>query len=150
MPLMGAPYDHGGRVKLFFDQNLSFKLCDRLADLYPGTTQARLVGFDRATDREIWRFAAENGFGLVSQDSDLRKWSHFVVRRRSSSGCAVEISQRQPWSKSCVGTARKSLLLWKQKPSPPSKFTDSIRFDHHNASPCGAEFHDNRVWLRAS
>lgn len=64
-------------MKLFFDQNLSFKLCDRLADLYPGTTQARLVGLDRATDREIWRFAAESGFVLVSQDSDFAEMVAF-------------------------------------------------------------------------
>jgi hypothetical protein len=28
-------------MKLLLDQNLSFKLCVRLEDLYPGSTQAR-------------------------------------------------------------------------------------------------------------
>ena len=31
-------------MKLLFDQNLSFKLCQALADLFPGSSQARLLG----------------------------------------------------------------------------------------------------------
>jgi predicted nuclease of predicted toxin-antitoxin system len=30
-------------MKLLFDQNLSFKLCERLADLFPHSQQARLL-----------------------------------------------------------------------------------------------------------
>ena len=30
-------------MKLLFDQNLSFKLCRALADLFPGSDQARLA-----------------------------------------------------------------------------------------------------------
>jgi predicted nuclease of predicted toxin-antitoxin system len=58
-------------MKLLFDQNLSFKLCDRLADLFPGSTQVRLAGLDAADDRSIWDFARANGFAIVSQDSDF-------------------------------------------------------------------------------
>ncbi len=35
-------------MRLLFDQNLSFKLCNRLADLFPDSTQARLLGMDEA------------------------------------------------------------------------------------------------------
>ena len=41
-------------MKLLFDQNLSFKLCRTLSDLFPGSTQARLVGLADATDRAVW------------------------------------------------------------------------------------------------
>lgn len=58
-------------MKLLFDQNLSFKLCARLADLFPGSEQARHAGLDTADDREIWEFAKANGFTIVSQDSDF-------------------------------------------------------------------------------
>lgn len=58
-------------MKLLFDQNLSFKLCARLADLFPGSTQARLVSLDRADDRTLWNHAAANGFALVTQDADF-------------------------------------------------------------------------------
>lgn len=58
-------------MKLLFDQNLSFKLCQRLADLFPGSSQVRLLGLEQADDRAIWQHAKANDFTLVSQDSDF-------------------------------------------------------------------------------
>jgi len=59
-------------VKLLFDQNLSFRLCAALADLYPGSTQVRLAGLDTADDLTVWRHAAAEGYTLVTQDTDFR------------------------------------------------------------------------------
>jgi predicted nuclease of predicted toxin-antitoxin system len=58
-------------VRLLFDQNLSFKLCRRLSNLFPGSRQVRLLGLDRADDRAVWDYAGANGFVLVSQDADF-------------------------------------------------------------------------------
>ncbi|HEV2435615.1 MAG TPA: DUF5615 family PIN-like protein [Verrucomicrobiae bacterium] len=58
-------------MKLLFDQNLSFKLCDRLADLFSDSNQVRRAGLEKADDRTIWEFAKTNGFTIVSQDSDF-------------------------------------------------------------------------------
>ncbi|HVR36048.1 MAG TPA: DUF5615 family PIN-like protein [Methylomirabilota bacterium] len=58
-------------MRLLFDQNLSLKLCQRLADLFPGSTQTRMVGLDRADDVTIWEYARANGFTLVTQDSEF-------------------------------------------------------------------------------
>ena len=58
-------------MKLLFDQNLSFKLCQLLTDVFPGSSQARLVGLAEADDRAVWRHAQANGFVLVTQDSDF-------------------------------------------------------------------------------
>jgi predicted nuclease of predicted toxin-antitoxin system len=58
-------------MKLLFDQNLSFKLIGRLADLFPGSDQVRRLGLDRADDRVIWDHAKLHGFTLVTQDSDF-------------------------------------------------------------------------------
>jgi predicted nuclease of predicted toxin-antitoxin system len=58
-------------MKLLFDQNLSFKLCGRLADLFPDSNQVRLAGLEKADDRAIWEFARANGLTVVSQDSDF-------------------------------------------------------------------------------
>jgi predicted nuclease of predicted toxin-antitoxin system len=58
-------------MKLLFDQNLSFKLCERLADLFPGSNQVRPLNLDRADDQAIWQFAKTNGFTIVSLDSDF-------------------------------------------------------------------------------
>jgi predicted nuclease of predicted toxin-antitoxin system len=58
-------------MKLLFDQNLSFKLCDRLARIFPESSQARLVGLAEASDRTIWDYAGRHGFVLVSLDADF-------------------------------------------------------------------------------
>jgi predicted nuclease of predicted toxin-antitoxin system len=58
-------------MKLLFDQNVSFKLCRQLADLYPGSTQVRLIGLQQADDRSIWEYARTNGYVLVSLDADF-------------------------------------------------------------------------------
>ncbi len=78
-------------MKLLLDQNLSYKLCDALADLYPGSTQARLIGLDRADDLTVWRYAAREGYMLVTQDTDVRDLAalHGARRRSSSSGAAT-------------------------------------------------------------
>ena len=40
-------------MKLLFDQNLSFKLCAQLADLFPGSDQVRRLGLEQADDSAI-------------------------------------------------------------------------------------------------
>ncbi|MGH9794166.1 MAG: DUF5615 family PIN-like protein [Candidatus Acidiferrales bacterium] len=58
-------------MKLLFDQNLSFKLCRALSDLFPGSAQLRQIALDRADDRTIWQHAKSGGFVLVTMDSDF-------------------------------------------------------------------------------
>ena len=58
-------------MKLLFDENLSFKLCRQLNDLFPGSSQVRLLGLERADDRRIWNYAKANGFVLVTLDADF-------------------------------------------------------------------------------
>jgi|SRR4051794_35464145 len=65
-------------MKLLFDQNLSFKLCQQLADLYPGSSQTRLLGLAEADDRTIWQYAGSNGFSLVSLDADFAEMASLL------------------------------------------------------------------------
>ena len=58
-------------MKLLFDQNLSFKLCRQLVDIFPNSQQVRLLGMEEAYDAVIWGYAKTNGFILVSQDADF-------------------------------------------------------------------------------
>ena len=58
-------------MKLLFDQNLSFKLCARLSDLFPDSKPVRQLGLDRSDDRVVWQHAKDNDFMLVTQDSDF-------------------------------------------------------------------------------
>jgi predicted nuclease of predicted toxin-antitoxin system len=58
-------------MKLLFDQNLSFKLCPAVADLFPESSHVRLLGLSEAGDRVLWDFAKANGCTIVSQDVDF-------------------------------------------------------------------------------
>src|SRR5271163_254151 len=59
-------------MKLLFDENLSRKLVPLLHDLFPGSAHVTLVGLGaRARDRDIWNYARENNFAIVTADSDF-------------------------------------------------------------------------------
>src|SRR5262245_6409542 len=65
-------------MKLLFDQNLSFKLCQRLSDIFPQSDHVRSLGLAAADDRGVWKYAAENGFTLVSLDADFADMAALV------------------------------------------------------------------------
>jgi predicted nuclease of predicted toxin-antitoxin system len=58
-------------MRLLFDQNLSFKLCQTVGDLFPGANHVRLLGLSEVEDRVLWDHAKANGFIIVSQDVDF-------------------------------------------------------------------------------
>jgi predicted nuclease of predicted toxin-antitoxin system len=58
-------------MKLLFDQNLSFRLCGRLHDIFPGSAQVSSIGMATATDIAIWQYAKAQGLMLVSLDADF-------------------------------------------------------------------------------
>jgi predicted nuclease of predicted toxin-antitoxin system len=60
-------------VRLLLDQNLSRVLVRRLAGEYPESVHVAEIGLDTATDREIWEYAGEHGYVVVSKDSDFRQ-----------------------------------------------------------------------------
>jgi predicted nuclease of predicted toxin-antitoxin system len=62
-------------VKLLLDQNISHRLLERLAHLYPDSSHVRLIGLKTADDESIWAFARGHGFAIVSKDSDFHQRS---------------------------------------------------------------------------
>src|SRR5437868_5232986 len=58
-------------MKLLFDQNLSLRLCENVANLFPGSSHVRLLGLSEAGDRALWDYAKVNGFAIISQDADF-------------------------------------------------------------------------------
>ena len=58
-------------MKLLLDQNLSYRLLDKLEAVFPGSTQARLIGMAQADDAAIWHHAKDSGFTIVTKDSDF-------------------------------------------------------------------------------
>lgn len=59
-------------MKLIFDENLSPRLPQVLADLYPDSTHVHACGLESADDSAIWKYAKENGFAIVTKDSDFQ------------------------------------------------------------------------------
>ena len=62
-------------MKLLFDQNISYKLIEKLKDLFPNSEHVKLLGLESANDFEIWKYAQENDFTIVTQDSDFNERS---------------------------------------------------------------------------
>jgi len=62
-------------MKLLFDRNLSPRLVNRLADLYPGSQHVSFIGLDQADDRTVWEYANQNDFTVVTRDSDFSELS---------------------------------------------------------------------------
>ena len=58
-------------MKLLFDENLSPKLAETLSDIFPESSHVRDVGLRSADDPEVWQFAHDDGFVLVSKDADM-------------------------------------------------------------------------------
>ena len=58
-------------MKLFLDHNISHKLVASLADLFPDSTQTRLLNFGRTNDPQLWLFAKTHGYVFVTKDSDV-------------------------------------------------------------------------------
>ena len=65
-------------MKLLFDHNLSSRLVQRLADIYADTSHVALVGLERASDADVWAYAATRGYTIVTKDSDFNDMS--VIR----------------------------------------------------------------------
>ena len=62
-------------MKLLLDENLSPRLVGALADVYPGSTHVHQCGLGSTEDAAIWKYAKENGFAIVSKDSDFQERS---------------------------------------------------------------------------
>ncbi|MGE3305457.1 MAG: DUF5615 family PIN-like protein [Rhizobiaceae bacterium] len=58
-------------MKLLFDQNLSYRLCRNLSDVFPGSEQVGRAGLAEADDSAIWKYASRAGLTIVTLDADF-------------------------------------------------------------------------------
>lgn len=58
-------------MKLLFDENLSRKLVERLADLFPGSKHVESEHLLQVPDQLVWDHAKANGFTIVTADADF-------------------------------------------------------------------------------
>ena len=62
-------------MKLLFDQNLPPRLVNLLSDLFPNSSHVYHLGLDRVSDDELWHYARDNAFVLVTKDADFSDMS---------------------------------------------------------------------------
>jgi predicted nuclease of predicted toxin-antitoxin system len=86
-------------ARLLFDEPLSEKLCDMLADVFPGSLHIRLLGHGGAEDATVWEVARSHDCLVVSKDEDFNRLAilrgappKFVWVRRGN--CATMRSPR--------------------------------------------------------
>jgi predicted nuclease of predicted toxin-antitoxin system len=58
-------------VKLLLDHNISHKLVARLADIFPDSTQTRLLNLGRTNDPQLWLVAKTHDYLFVTKDKDV-------------------------------------------------------------------------------
>lgn len=58
-------------MKILFDQNISFRIINKIKHLFPEAQQVRELGLENSTDIEIWNFANQNNFTIITFDSDF-------------------------------------------------------------------------------
>jgi predicted nuclease of predicted toxin-antitoxin system len=82
-------------MKLLFDQNLSWRLPEHPAELYPGSRHIREFGLKESEDLDIWEHAKANDFVIVTKDKDFQQRSLLYghppkVVRLLVGNCAVQ------------------------------------------------------------
>ncbi len=87
--MSGAPCNRC-KVKLLLDQNLSHRLCARLADLGVTAVHVRSVGLEAVDDARVWDYAAEHEFMIVSKDADFNNRAFLFGCRRSVADTRVD------------------------------------------------------------
>ena len=58
-------------MKLLFDHNISHKLVGRIVDVFPDSSQTRLLNLSRTNDPQLWLIAKTHGFVFVTKDKDV-------------------------------------------------------------------------------
>jgi predicted nuclease of predicted toxin-antitoxin system len=58
-------------MKLLFDQNLSPRLVSLFDDVYPESRHVFELGLDQSSDLDVWNYARNHDFIIVSKDADF-------------------------------------------------------------------------------
>jgi predicted nuclease of predicted toxin-antitoxin system len=60
-------------VKLLLDQNISPNLAHELQSQFPESTHVETVGLQSADDDQVWQYAQQFGFSILSKDEDFHQ-----------------------------------------------------------------------------
>ncbi|MFT6734317.1 MAG: putative nuclease of putative toxin-antitoxin system [Polaribacter sp.] len=65
-------------MKLLLDENLSRRIVPAIQDCFPDSTQIALLNLNEADDRQIWEYAKQENYTIVTQDADFHEQSMLV------------------------------------------------------------------------
>lgn len=100
MPATIVEFSQTGRridCKVLIDQNLSYRLTSRLTTLFTNVAHIKTLGLADADDAQIWNFAHESGFIILTQDSDfndlceLKGWPPKIIWLRCGNRSTTEL-----------------------------------------------------------
>jgi predicted nuclease of predicted toxin-antitoxin system len=55
-------------VKLLFDQNISFRVISKISNNFSEAKQVMELGIENYSDVELWKFAKENNYTIITFD----------------------------------------------------------------------------------
>ena len=58
-------------MKLLLDQNVSPKLVNELEGLFAGISHVSFIGLEQGSDDDVWHYARNHDFIIVTHDSDF-------------------------------------------------------------------------------
>jgi predicted nuclease of predicted toxin-antitoxin system len=62
-------------MKLLLDENLSRRVVPFIQDAFPDSTQIALLGMENSADKDIWQYAKDHDYVIVTKDSDFYEMS---------------------------------------------------------------------------
>ena len=91
---------------LLLDQNISPRLVEQLADIYPDAVHVSRLGMGSVMDIEIWRYAHDHDFIIFTKDADFSELGMIMgfqpkviwIRRGNCSTQDVETILRENYS----------------------------------------------------
>lgn len=63
-------------MKLLLDEDLSRRLVPKLLDAFPGTIHVSAVDLLRTPDTDIWTYAKQHDFTIITKDDDFLALAH--------------------------------------------------------------------------
>jgi predicted nuclease of predicted toxin-antitoxin system len=65
-------------IKLLIDENISYRLVKKIADIFPDSQQVKRLGLLGKEDYIVWNYAKKYDFVILTQDDDYAEMSQLL------------------------------------------------------------------------
>lgn len=65
-------------IKLLIDENISYRLVKKIADIFPDSQQVKRLGLLGKEDYLVWNYAKKHDFVILTQDDDYVEMSQLL------------------------------------------------------------------------